>query len=151
MIELKQKQQILLMHLDGISNRSIAAEMHISKDTVNKYVNEYEQQRSEILSKDPNADPKELIRGIVEKPRYNSCNRGRTKVTAEMIKEIENCLKINEQRRASGMSKQQMEKFDIYEYLIKKDYEISYATVKSLIRETETRRRECFQSNNISR
>lgn len=144
MVTLTQKQRIILRHLDGVSNRSIATEMHISKDTVNKYVNEYEQQRSRILSENPNADPKELIRGIVEKPRYNSCNRGRTKVTAEMIKEIENCLKINEQRRASGMSKQQMKKIDIYEYLIKKDYEISYATVKSLICETETRHREAF-------
>lgn len=43
--------------------------MHISKDTVNKYVNEYEQHKSRILSENPNADPEELIRNIVEKPR----------------------------------------------------------------------------------
>jgi transposase len=136
-VTLTQKQQIILKHLDGISNRSIAAEMHVSKDTVNKYVNEYEQHRSRILSENPNADPNELIRNIVEKPRYNTSNRSRTKVTAEMIEEIENCLKTNEQRRASGMSKQQMKKIDIYEYLNKTGDEISYATVKSLIRDKE--------------
>lgn len=139
-----QKQKIILDHIDGMSNRSIAHEMHMSKDTVNKYVNEYEQQKSQILSQDAEADPKELIRNIVEKPRYNSKNRSRTKVTTEMIEDIESCLKLNEQRRSSGMSKQQMKKIDIYEYLQKKGYDISYATVKLLVRNNEERHREAF-------
>jgi FixJ family two-component response regulator len=41
---LTQKQKIILKHIDGMSNRSIAKELHMSKDTVNKYIleNEYE-------------------------------------------------------------------------------------------------------------
>lgn len=139
-----QKQEIILKHIDGMSNRNIAHEMHMSKDTVNKYVNEYENQKSQILSQDPEADPKELIRNIVEKPRYNSKNRSRTKVTPEIIEEIENCLKLNERRRSSGMSKQQMKKIDIYEYLQNKGYDISYATIKLLVRNIEERHSEAF-------
>ncbi len=41
-VKLVEKQKIILKHLDGISNRSIADDLHISKDTVNKYVAEYE-------------------------------------------------------------------------------------------------------------
>ena len=53
MVVLKQKQRIILSHINGKSNRSIAAELHMSKDTVNKYVNEYEQQKSQLLIMNP--------------------------------------------------------------------------------------------------
>ena len=41
MINLVIKQRIILAHIDGMSNRAIANVLHLSKDTVNKYVNEY--------------------------------------------------------------------------------------------------------------
>ena len=110
MIKLNQKQRMILKHIDGMSNRSIAGELHMSKDTVNKYVTEYENQKQELLAENPEADTKELIQAIVEKPKYNSENRGPNKVTSEMAETIEECLKINEWRRANGMSKQQMRK-----------------------------------------
>ena len=43
MIDLVLKQRIILAHIDGMSNRAIASALHISKDTVNKYVNEYDE------------------------------------------------------------------------------------------------------------
>jgi AraC-like DNA-binding protein len=84
--------------------------LHMSKDTVNKYVTEYEKQKSELLLMNPEADPEELIQAIVEKPKYNSDNRKPKRVTPGIIKAIEECLEINEWRRANGMSKQQMKK-----------------------------------------
>ena len=42
--KIESKAKIILKHIDGMSNRSIASELHMSKDTVNKYVNEYENQ-----------------------------------------------------------------------------------------------------------
>lgn len=45
MIDLNRKQQIILDHLDGMANRQIAAKMHMSKDTVNKYVKEYDEKK----------------------------------------------------------------------------------------------------------
>lgn len=145
MITLTQKQRIILKHLDGMSNRSIARDMHMSKDTVNKYISEYEHQKALLLQQDRGASPEELIQSIVEKPKYNSENRQPTKVTPEITKAIEECLELNEWRRANGLSKQQMKKIDIYEYLItKKGFNISYSTVKRTIRTVEERHREAF-------
>jgi transposase len=143
-LKLNQKQRIILKHINGMSNRSIARELHMSKDTVNKYVNEYEEKKSELLLMNPEADPKELIQAIVEKPKYNSDNREPQRVTPEMMKVIEECLELNEWRRANGISKQQMKKIDIYEYLNKKKFNISYSTVKRLIKSIENRHREAF-------
>jgi transposase len=144
-VTLTRKQNIILKHIEGMSNRSIAKELHMSKDTVNKYVTEYEKQKSELLLMNPEADPEELIQAIVEKPKYNSDNRKPKRVTPGMIKAIEECLEINEWRRANGMSKQQMKKIDIHEYLInKKKFNISYSTVKRLVKSIENRHREAF-------
>lgn len=145
MITLTQKQKIILKHIDGMSNRSIARELHMSKDTVNKYVTDYEKQKSELVLMNPEVDLEELIQSIVEKPKYNSDNREPKRVTPEMIKAIEECIKINEWRRANGMSKQQMKKNDIHEYLVnKKNFNISYSTVKRLVKSIEDRHREAF-------
>jgi transposase len=144
-INLNQKQRIILKHIDGMSNRSIAGELHMSKDTVNKYVAEYEQKKQELLANNPEADPRELIHAIIEKPKYNSDNREPIKVTQEMMEAIEECLRINEWRRANGMSKQQMKKIDIHEYLVeKKEFNISYSTVKRLVKSIEDRHKEAF-------
>ena len=75
MIDLKRKQRIILMHLDGVSNREIAATMHMSKDTINKYVHEYDKKKKELLNLNPNQDPGEIIQEIVEKPKYDTSNR----------------------------------------------------------------------------
>jgi transposase len=42
-INIFQKNEIIVRHKDGQSNRSIAKELGISKDTVNKYLKDYEQ------------------------------------------------------------------------------------------------------------
>lgn len=145
MITLTQKQKIILKHIEGTSNRNIAKELSISKDTVNKYVNEYEKKKSELLMMNPELDHEELIQAIIEKPKYNSNNREPKIATPEILEAIEECLRINEWRRANGMSKQQMKKVDIYEYLVnKKKYKISYSTVKRLAKSIEAKHREAF-------
>ncbi|WP_147453356.1 helix-turn-helix domain-containing protein [Clostridium autoethanogenum] len=115
-----QKQKIILEHIEGMSNRAIARELHISKDTVNKYIKEYHNQKSELLQTNPEMDPSELIQAIVEKPKYNSDGRRPTKVTPEMMEEIEVLLELNRKKRAEGRQKQTLKKLDIHEELLKK-------------------------------
>ncbi|QXE17517.1 IS21 family transposase [Clostridium sp. 001] len=144
MIELLQKQKIILKHIEGMSNRAIARELHISKDTVNKYIKEYQNQKSELLQTNPEMDPSELIQAIVEKPKYNSDGRRPTKVTPEMMEEIEALLELNRKKRAEGRQKQTLKKLDIHEELLKKGFNISYATVKRLVKEICERHKEAF-------
>lgn len=144
MIKLTQKQNVILKYIDGMSNRAIARELHMSKDTVNKYVNEYQYQKSKLLESDPRMDQSELIQAIVEKPKYHSGCREPVKVTFEMLAVIDECLESNRKKRAEGRAKQIMKKIDIYEYLLKKGYDISYSTIKRLVTQVETRHKEAF-------
>lgn len=105
MITLTHKQQIILKHIDGLSNREIAKILHISKDTVNKYISEYRQQKEALLLANPQTDCNEIIQSIVEKPKYNASTRKPIKVTDDVLEIIEECLEANRVRRSSGRTK----------------------------------------------
>ena len=138
------KQRIINYHLQGESNRAIAIDLKISKDTVNKYVKEYQQQRNKLLEQYPGMDPKEVIQNFVETPKYKARISSATKATPEVIALVEECMSENEKKRFYGRSKQEMKKIDIYEYLQENGYDISYSTVKRLVRTAEKRHAEAF-------
>lgn len=110
MINLNQKQKIILAHLDGASNREIARQMHMSKDTINKYVREYDEKRAELLAMDPDMEQSEIIQAFVEKPKYDSRSRKPPKKTDDALRVIQECLALNGERRTKGLHKQQMKK-----------------------------------------
>ena len=56
-----QKQQIILEHLNGVSNREIARQLHMSKDTVNKYVKEYDEKKAEFALLNPHSDQRLIV------------------------------------------------------------------------------------------
>ena len=118
--------------------------MGISKDTVNKYILEYENKKQELLIMDPKMDHKEIIQAIVEKPKYDATTRKPVKVTPEMLEVIDECLENNRRKRSSGRQKQVMKKIDIYELLNEYAFDISYSTVKRLVHDVEQRHLEAF-------
>ena len=144
MISLVQKQTIIIKHREGMSNRQIAAELGIDKNTVNTYVNEYERELRELLASSPEMDDAALPPGIMESPKYNTENRDISEASKAALPVIEECLAENVRKRESGRSKQQMRKIDIYHYLKKNGYKISYSTVKRLIRDIDKRSREAY-------
>ena len=144
MIALVQKQQIILKHREGMSNRKIAKVLGIDKNTVNNYVNEYETELRRLIAENPNMDENELIPNIIEKPRYNTQNRDISDKSKAALPIIKKCLAENERKRESGRSKQQMRKKDIYKYLKKLGFKLSYSTVKRLIQSVDKTCKEAF-------
>ena len=139
MINMVDKNRILINYYrEGESKSSISRSLKISRKTVRKYIKEHEQlygkEQAEIF----------IEKGLSSKPRYNSSTRTIQKLTTEIKKEINFCLKENLKKCNSGLHKQQMKKIDIYEYLSEKGYEIGYTTVCNYIREKEKKGKESF-------
>jgi len=130
MVKLNEKANILIkFFVEGKSKRQIARETGKSRNTVRKYIRNHEEKLSKInktLEKDKLIP---LIESLVEKPKYNSENRNKRKLTEEIIKEIKDCLKKNKIKKSQGKHKQLMKKIDIHDYLISKGYDISYSTI----------------------
>lgn len=136
MIKLKQKQEIIISaFLDGKSQRQIAKDIGIDRKTIRRYVNKYYEARNILMDNQDNKvfDERELIDDIVEAPKYDSSNRKKYKLTENIIEKIKFHLKENEIKRATGQSKQQKKKIDIYEALDNEGYDISYTTVCNTI------------------
>lgn len=144
MIKLKQKQAIIMHHLQGVSNREIARMLGINKNTVNTYVNDYEKQRRTLLGEDETISKEEVISAFLEKPKYNTSNRGPIKVTREVDDIILYCLKENQRKRACGLRKQQMRIIDIHEYVCRQGHDISYTSVKRAVRRLKELTKEAF-------
>ena len=144
MISLVIKQRIILAHIDGMSNRAIANVLHLSKDTVNKYVNEYNEKREELLRLHPDMDTSEIIQAFIEKPTYDSSNRIPSKATPELLDAVEKCLQLNRDKRLMGMQKQTMKKIDIHAYLKEQGFDVSYSTVKRVTQYLETKHQEAY-------
>lgn len=143
MISLVEKQEIILSHFrEGKSQWQIHRETGMARKTIRKYINEYEKKKQQLLSCP--SDNKELIEDIVAPPKYDSSNRIKRKLTSEIIERINFFLKENEIKKATGRSKQQKKKIDIYECLVEEGYDISYPTVCNYIREKVDERKEAY-------
>jgi len=144
MIGLVDKQKIIISHhREGKSQRQIERETGVNRKTIGKYIREYEEKKN-ILINSKGSDNTELIADIVEKPKYDTSSRYKVKLTDAIISKIMFYLKQNEEKRATGRSKQQKKKIDILEALKEEQFDIGYTTVCNAITAIERKQREAY-------
>lgn len=138
------KQQIIIKYLNGDGQRKISKDLHTSRNTIRKYINEYNSKKNELLKNDNLKNNNQIIDDIVAEPAYDSSNRTRRKISDNCIELINQCLIENKQKRASGKAKQQMKAIDIYEFLKNKNFDISYSTVSNIVRSSKNILNEAY-------
>lgn len=142
MIRLDQKAKILLGYFrENKSQRQLSRELGISRTTVQKYIKEYELNCEQLskLENSPYQDEEQmnlLIKELTCKPRYNTGNRIKVKLTDEVATAIDELVDLNAKNKLSGKRKQLMKKIDIHEELLERGYDIGYTTVCNYIRDT---------------
>ena len=143
-ISLKDKQEIILMHIrDGKSKREIARIIGKDRKTVSKYIKEYEENRKKLIE-GGTFRTEDIIQSIVEKPKYDTSNRKKRVVTEEVLQRIQFYLDENAKRKSSGLHKQVRKKIDIYEALIEEGFNIGYTTVCQIITKILNESKEAF-------
>jgi len=144
MIGLMDKQKIIISHYrEGKTQRQIHRETAISRKTIRKYIQEYDRKKN-ILVNTRGCSSSEIIADIVEKPKYDTSSRYKVKLTDKILSRIEFYLKENEEKRATGRSKQQKKKIDILEALKDEGFDIGYTTVCNAIRNIERKQKEAY-------
>ena len=136
---------ILKLKEKGLSNRGIAKALGIDKKTVNKYWNEYKENLQRLAETDNEKDILNIQENIVSKPKYNSENRVRRKVTPEFLNVLEKILEDEEKKvKVLGTNKQALTKQQIYELLRKQGFSLSYSTVVLEMKQIKSSGNECF-------
>lgn len=137
------KHAIIKLKMEGYSNRSVAATLHINRKTVAKYWNKYLEQFK--MLHEENSDVKTVQENICGAPKYNTSNRKSRKYTKEMDLILEEILKAEEQKlKVIGNKKQQLTQIQIYELFLEKGFDISVSTITNKIREKRNKPKECF-------
>lgn len=122
-----ERNEVLVRYrVEGQSKRQISREMGISRDTVDKIVWEYERL---CLDENGVCDMVALEALTGTKPKYATPQRACRVVTNEMKAVIRKCLDDNRVKRATGMSKLQMNNKDIHALLLEKGFDVSYPSV----------------------
>ncbi|GGK00695.1 hypothetical protein GCM10007063_23750 [Lentibacillus kapialis] len=143
MITMNQKYQALILYAhEGRSMRQIARDTGIHRETVSKYVREYEKKRSRLMEGGVHVEA--LIESLTEKPAYKTGNRPKRKLTSEIELRIQEFLQENQEKRHKGQTKQQKTIIDMYEALEAEKVDISYSTVRRTVRQLEHRPKEAF-------
>lgn len=145
MIKLGVKHDIL--HKFAFENKPkkvIANELGISKNTVKKYIKEYESKKEELIKSGKDVDKDSLIELICEKPSYDSSNRKPRVVNDEILEKIKYYIEQNNKYRQLGIRKQCMKAIDIHEALTKEGFSLSYTTTNNYVNKLSCKTKEAF-------
>ena len=141
------------MYQNGETKRAIAREVGASRNTVKKYIDEYEDSISKLSAAEDAKDDislNMLVEKLSSPPKYNSSNRRKHKLTDDIICVIDKCLEDNERKINERKRKQVMKAIDIFELLQEKNFDIGYTTVCNYIRE-QTLKREAYVRQNYAK
>ena len=141
---MKEKQSVILGYFrDGKSARQLSKETGISRPTVTKYVDAYEQERS-LLESASGDKVEELIDDLVSPPVYDVSTREKRKQTLALVVRVSELLDANAVKLSRGQGKQQLKKVDIHEQLVSEGFDIGYTSVCNLVRDLKNAHRESF-------
>lgn len=130
------KQEIIILsNRSGKSQRQIALELQISRNTVKKYLQEHDQALKSANCKDSAQSV-----SLSAAPSYKmSVPRRKLKLTQEVTNAIDALLEKNEVKKQQGLRKQMLKKKDILEELHGQGFEVGYTTVCNYITQKENR------------
>lgn len=139
-----QKHKIINMYLKGHNKSNIARTLSISRDTVRKYIKEYEQYERALVDAKDEKERESIIIKANKVPKYQVNNRKRYKITDEIIDEIKQMINENKRLSNNGQHKLKRKKIDMYEYLLEKEYDISYRSVCQIVSDIENKPKEAY-------
>ena len=147
MMNLMDKSQMITLHIQGKSNREIADIMKVSRNTVNKYIRDYEKLQAQLAECDPEDKERvrELTEAITAEPGYDSSSRGFRKWNAEMDALLDDILAAEEEkRRLLGPNKQMLTNKQIHGLMVEAGHDIGATTVNARINEKRAKAEEAF-------
>lgn len=148
MVGLVDKARIVRLHLEGWPRRRIADEVGVCRNTVDKYVREYEalRERLEACSPDDMDAAREIAAAMAAAPECDSSSRGDRKRAPEMEAALREALADEEEKRArpGPSNKQMLTKAQVHQILVSQGFEISEGTVRKRINELTRRPAEAF-------
>ncbi len=137
------KQKIIqYWQVEKKSEVDISTELGISRNTVRRYLKSYSRALEQCRITGQGQPVLEEF--LLTIPHYNSVNRGKRKLTPEIMQMIVDYLQENTLKRQQGKHKQVLKKIDIWELLQSSGQDIGYTVVCDYIRFKASGHHEAF-------
>lgn len=149
MINLEKKDKIIRLYLQGESKSEISRIVNASRNTVRKYISEYERYHNLIEHAESAEEKEELIIKSNSKPKYDVSNRQRFKITPDLIDRIKELMEKNDQLARNNKRKLMMKKKDMHRIVIREGFDISYRSICNLISELQPKAKEAYIRQDI--
>ena len=130
-----QKYFIIKLKKEGWSDRKIAAEYHISRNTIRKYWRQYLESEKELIDRDSDHNTREIVEKLLDRPKYDTSSSGYLKYNEQMDQALRKILE-DEKRKAALLGphhKQKMTKKQIYQLLVDMGFDTGLTTISNMI------------------
>src|SRR5690625_4739466 len=111
------KQRIIQLHLEDVSEREISRKTGKARNTVSKYIKQYERSRHDNVQDLP------ITEEVLREPTYKKRKGTQKALTNNIKKKLRGYIKDNKWKKEHYMSKQQMKMTDMHEKLLDRSEE----------------------------
>lgn len=140
-----EKNEIIVKHKNGQSKSSIARELGISRNTVKRYLREYEESMTQLSQETDRAMISLIQETMCSKPVRRQSKKKKTAFTSEVEQRfIEIIQNDDERNKVLGINKQQLTGSLIYRTLLSEGFKIGETTIRAKYREYKNKNKECF-------
>ncbi len=145
MISVMDKVAIIALHDKGISNKEIARQLGISRNTVIKYIRRYKNSKTALENTRDPVEAANIQERMMAKDVMDTSGRRPRKFSGELEARFYEIIKINEERnKALGPNKQEINGAIIYRQLKREGFDIGETTVREKWREYRHSHQEVF-------
>ena len=140
-----QKNEVIALHKQGNSARCIARKLNIHRNTVNRYIKEFEELMSKIELCSSDIDSSTLQEGFFGCNKMKHKKRPNTVFTGKLKERFEEIIKLDKERDIIlGPNKQKINAAVVYRKLKAEGYQVGETTIRQYFAEYKKKHPEVF-------
>lgn len=132
---METKAKVITLKNDGLSNREVARQTGLNRETVSKYWEEYKRRRYELMCKDAGIDEKQIQEELLKTPKYTVNGRVKRKYTAKIEERLKEILKSEKRKDAilGQGHKQALTNKQIFKIIHDEGFDIGQSTINNAL------------------
>lgn len=142
-----EKREIIIMYLKGMSFRMIEKETKINRKTIAKICRQYDDNQTKLQNNDLTQSQRDdIIRTIVDKPKYDTSKRVPRKMTVDLLRRLNEIVEeeIQKTQILGTRHKQKLDGKSVHEMITQEGYDINYRTMMTHWKKINEKAQEAY-------
>ena len=143
---MEKKYEVIRLKNEGNSNREVARQTGLNRETVSKYWEAYKRKSHELRQKGVEVDEKQIQEEITKEPKYDVSNRKTRKYTEEIEKRLKEVLESEKRKdvKLGAAHKQKMTNKQIFGIIKSEGYDIGACTINNALARLRAKQKQVF-------